>query len=297
MRRTAFTALMLALGPATQAGALEIVAPLPGTLVAPGQVMTFKVAPSAGETIAELAFVTSDGVTQAPAGAREANVRIPLDAVGSEFVVAQAILADGKLAAAFVELEANPGPLEELTVLAPPALASIGEVAQLEVFGRFRDGVVRDLTHPERGTTYTTSAEGVLGVDPTGLLQARSRGTAQVLVSNRGKVRIVTIAVRVPSPPVNRIPIPDAGADQVVAPETLVRLDGSASRDPDGDPLRYRWRQETGRPVVMRDPDTARPYFVSPRVTAEQILEFSLVVIDSRDAMSFRDIVRVVVRP
>ena len=297
MRRPAFTALIFVLGTASQASALEIVAPLPRSLVTPGQLVTLKVAPSDGETITDLAFVTSDGVTQAAAGALEANVRIPLDAVGPEFVVAQATLSDGSLAVAFVELTADPGPLEELAVVSPPALASIGEVVQLEVFGRFRDGVVRDLTHPERGTKYMTSNDGVLGIDPTGLLQARSRGTAQVLVSNRGKVRIVTIAVPVPSPPDNRIPIPDAGADKVVAAETLVRLDGSASHDPDGDPLRYSWRQETGRPVIMRGPETARPYFVSPRVTAEQILEFSLVVIDSRGAMSFRDIVRVAVRP
>lgn len=277
--------------------AAVILAPAAGTVVTPGQVIAVKVGPSPGEVMEEVAFVTSDGMTKAPPGEFEANVRIPRDAVGPEFVVAWVRLANDAVRVMFVELIAEPGSLEELIVEAPPALASIGQIEQLDVKGRFADGVVRDLTHSERGTTYETSNASILGVHPTGLLQARSRGAAQVAVRSRGKTRIVTIPVQVPSPPDNRIPVPNAGPDQTVASETVVALTGAASQDADGDPIRYRWQQQAGPTVILRDGDTVAPVFVSPRVAREETLEFSLFVIDSKEAMSFPAIVRIAVRP
>jgi hypothetical protein len=101
----------------------------------------------------------------------------------------------------------------------------------------------------------------------------------------------------VPSPPDNNIPIPNAGPDQQAASETLVDLTGAGSADPDGDAMQYRWEQESGPMVLLRDADSATPYFVSPRVDGESLLEFSLTVTDSKGAMSFPDMVRVTVSP
>ena len=47
----------------------------------------------------------------------------------------------------------------------------------------------------------------------------------------------------------NRAPIANAGIDQTVAEQSSVTLDGTGSRDPDGDSLTYTWTQ-TGGPVV-----------------------------------------------
>jgi hypothetical protein len=279
------------------AHAAVILAPAAGTIVTPGQTIAVKVGPSPGEVLQEVAFVTSDGMMKAPAGEFEANVRIPRDAVGPELLVAWARLANDGIRVMVVELVADPGPLVELMVAPPPRLGSIGQIEQLDVTGRFADGVIRDLTHSERGTTYQTSDAAILGVHPTGMVQARSRGTAQVAVRSHGKTKILTFRVQVTSPADNRIPVPNAGPDQTAAAETVVALTGAASQDPDGDPIRYQWQQETGPTVLLRSGDTVAPVFVAPRVAREETLEFSLVVVDSKEAMSFPAVVRITVRP
>jgi hypothetical protein len=165
------------------------------------------------------------------------------------------------------------------------------------VTGIFLDGVSRDLSGGDRGTTYQSINSAVLAVHPSGLVQARGRGTAQVVVTSRGRSAVATIVVQAPSPPDNRIPLPNAGADQVVLPEALTRLDGSRSADPDGDPLTLLWTQTAGPGVLLRGPDTTAPYFVAPRVGQETVLEFSLVAADDKGATSFPSVVHVTVRP
>lgn len=277
--------------------AATIQSPLPGARVTPGQPVTVVAAPGPGETIEAIAVVTRRGVTQPPAGVMQADVTIPLDAVGPEFLVLFAMTAGGSRSVASVEVVADPGPLSFLTVEAPAVLDRVGQVMPLEVIGRFDDGVERDLTHGDLGTTYRSSDPDVLAVHPTGVVQARRRGMARVLVSSRGRSATVTIRVAVPDPSDNRIPVPNAGADRVVLREQLVDLDGRASADPDGEALTYSWQQESGPAVLLRGADTATPYFVSPVVSTSTVLEFSLVVSDSRGATSFPTIVRITVNP
>jgi hypothetical protein len=65
----------------------------------------------------------------------------------------------------------------------------------------------------------------------------------------------------------NRDPIADAGVDQTVAVDSLVTLDGSASSDPDRDPITFAWTQTSGPAVTLTGDDTARPTF-TPTVIA-----------------------------
>jgi hypothetical protein len=289
-------AALVTLAPAIASGA-EIVSPPAGTLVTPGASVTMVVAPAAGEEISQVAFVTSEGTTQAAAGSLQANVPIPQSAVGPEFVMAYVRLANGKVDVPSVRLLANPGPLRDLMVAGPPLLDRIGQVIGLRVTGRFADGVVRDLTDSERGTTYQSTNDAVLGVHDSGTLQARSRGVAQVIVTSHGKSSVLTVPVRVPSPPDNHIPVPNAGPDLTMAREQFVELNGNASADEDGDPIRYAWQQQSGPRVLLRDADTANPFFVTPFVTQQSDLVFSLVVVDSRGATSYPDTVRITVTP
>lgn len=66
----------------------------------------------------------------------------------------------------------------------------------------------------------------------------------------------------------NTPPVADAGPDQEVTVGTTVQLDGSGSRDPDGDPLNFMWEilaKPTGSVAALSNPRIARPTFVADK--------------------------------
>ena len=71
-------------------------------------------------------------------------------------------------------------------------------------------------------------------------------------------------------------PVPDAGADFSMDERAPGMLDGSASFDLDGNPLRYSWLQTGGPPVVLSDRNAAMPTFVAPQVAISETLLFEL---------------------
>ena len=85
-----------------------------------------------------------------------------------------------------------------------------------------------------------------------------------------------------PRTPPGNFPTADAGPDQLGVWEgALVTLDGSGSSDPDDDPLRYRWNQISGEPVVLSSRDIVNPTFTAPEgLTADAVLRFRLLVTD-----------------
>ena len=75
----------------------------------------------------------------------------------------------------------------------------------------------------------------------------------------------------------NRRPVADAGPDQEVDPGATVTLDGSASHDPDDDPITgYAWTQTAGIEVALDDPGSATPTFTAPELPGD--VTFELVV-------------------
>lgn len=80
---------------------------------------------------------------------------------------------------------------------------------------------------------------------------------------------------------VNAPPVADAGPAQTVESNTQVTLDGSNSRDPDDGIATYAWTQTGGPDVVLSNPSSSQPTFISPDVGAGSAsLNFSLTVTD-----------------
>jgi hypothetical protein len=76
----------------------------------------------------------------------------------------------------------------------------------------------------------------------------------------------------------NNAPTAQAGADVVGKKNFTLCLDGSASSDPDGDPLAFSWSQLSGDPLLLDDASAPKPCFES-KVTGLRIL--SLTVTDN----------------
>jgi hypothetical protein len=92
--------------------------------------------------------------------------------------------------------------------------------------------------------------------------------------------------------PPNQVPTSNAGADQSAFKSAAITLDGSASTDPDGNTLAYRWTQTAGAAVSLSSGTTSRPTFTAP--AASGTLTFSLVVNDGH-ADSSADTVQITV--
>lgn len=80
---------------------------------------------------------------------------------------------------------------------------------------------------------------------------------------------------------VDHSPIAVAGGNLTVNEGSSVTLNGSASSDPDLDPLTYAWVQVSGPAVTLSDANSALPYFTAPFVNATgATLQFRLTVDD-----------------
>ena len=76
----------------------------------------------------------------------------------------------------------------------------------------------------------------------------------------------------------NNFPVADAGDYQLVAGNSLVQLDGSASFDVDGDELSFVWTQVSGSSILLSGADAEGPTFIAPQAKSDIVL--SLVVGD-----------------
>ena len=85
------------------------------------------------------------------------------------------------------------------------------------------------------------------------------------LIVNDGTVSSAPDTVTIMAGVGNTAPVANAGPDQIVAISTTVVLDGTASRDADGNALIWKWAlttKPTGSAAVLSDPTAARPSFI-----------------------------------
>jgi phage-related protein len=98
------------------------------------------------------------------------------------------------------------------------------------------------------------------------------------LLVNDGKANSVADQVVVQVKQVNKAPTANSGIDQSVDEGMTVILDGSASSDPDGNPLTYVWTAPQG--ITLSLANAAKPTFTAPDVTIQTNYTFSLIVND-----------------
>ncbi len=89
----------------------------------------------------------------------------------------------------------------------------------------------------------------------------------------------------------NLAPTANAGPDQVASVGSTVQLDGSLSRDPEGQPLIYQWTSTT--PMTPPAGNTFNPSFVP---VLPGLYTFHLTVTDAANLSSFMSTVRVLVQ-
>lgn len=214
------------------------------------------------------------------------TVVVPADALGSMRLLVVGEIVQGRLEGheEFDEVPVTVGTTAELqtiefTVQKPWRLTQAGKRMTVPAVGQFSDGVSRPLVGPGVGSRFYSSDEGVVSVDAGGVLQVVGAGKAAVAVENRGKTGTVDVIVETDGEP-NRPPIAEVVKEVHAKSGDLVLLNGLKSRDPDGDPLHFEWKQILGHRVILSNANEAKATFVAPKVSEQKQYQFSLVVTD-----------------
>jgi K319L-like, PKD domain len=283
------------------ASAFTLSAPKPGTVVASGELLSVSVEVGSDLNLRgiKLYWYRAD---QEPIATQQAepaafssatggpvfsvSVVVPADAMGTMRLLAVGEVTGGRLGGYedFDEVLVTVQPKAALTAVEfavekPWRLNTIGKRVPVPAVGQFTDNGIRPLTGPGTESEFRSSDERVVAVDQEGMVQVKGNGKAVVIVKNHGKEgRLdVLVAAEVLQ---NREPVACVPAELTVKSGHIVVLDGLQSRDPDGDPLHYEWKQLRGNKVALLNSNEAKATFTAPKVARRRELQFALQVTD-----------------
>ena len=159
-----------------------IVAPAPGTRVAPGA--TVRVVVQASST--RILLVGPETSLVDDAAPFEFDLVIPAAVVGNFPIQAFGASDAGTFEKSDIVTLSVLGPtLKSMRMVSPTMiLTGVGSTRNLSVLGMYSDGVERDITDPSTGTIYEASSGGVVSVSPAGVVTALSPGAATVVAWN-----------------------------------------------------------------------------------------------------------------
>jgi len=179
---------------------------------------------------------------------------------------AQLIVNDGTVDSAPATVHISTGDLRPVGNAGPDQSVTLGSTVTLDGSGSSDpDGDALTfrwaLIQRPAGSQAALANPGT--VAPTFIADVAGRYVAQLIV-NDGTFDSLPDLVQIDT--VNSRPVAEAGADQTAVAGTLVQLDGTGSRDADGDPLTFRWSftsRPNGSTATFLDATAARPTFIA----------------------------------
>lgn len=156
---------------------------------------------SASAPVTSVTLVGDRVVLEKSAPPFQFTVNLPDDALGHATFVATARANDGTVAISApvrVEVRRNT-PIESLQLDSTSRALLFPGAEQLHVRAVFSDGVIRDVTDPTLGTTYTAGDESIVSVSQAGVLTAKRPGVTVVTARN-GAAEASTFVVVAPTP-------------------------------------------------------------------------------------------------
>ena len=232
----------------------------------------------------EAALVGTDASTPAYGG----MLKVPAEALGLMRLLAVGDMTRGRLAGQedfderVIQVQSSAELLTiEFGVEKPWRLTTIGRIIPLTVIGQFADQLERQLTGGSTGSRYSSSNQEVVRITSDGLVQVMGNGKAVLTVGNGRVEGTLDVIVTADAEP-NRPPVARVSKQIIAKARSVVILNGLESSDPDGDPLRYEWKQTRGNKVTLMNMDEAKAMFIAPPVSSKKFFQFKFRVTDMR---------------
>ncbi len=164
---------------------VEIVSPEDGIQVAPGETVTVTAQGNDGH-LSKVLFVTSDTTHLDEEPPFEFSLQIPDEVLGSYLIGALGKDTDNGNSYAEIHVDVKTDASLVLIDVQPETvfLEMLNLDFPISVKGDYSDGIQRDISDPDRGTTYSSENPSVVTVSDSGVLKAVANGSAHITVQN-----------------------------------------------------------------------------------------------------------------